>query len=90
MQTIGLFHLSFFLFSAGFSELEAHVDKIRWKSAPAFALLYPILLAYHAGRSAYEQRRHVRLDDEARQALRRLVSPSLLLGRTLVMAGRKP
>ena len=90
VQIVGAFHLSFFLHCAGFSEWRADVDKIRWKSLPALVLLYPLLRAYHAARSAYEERRYVRLDDEARKALRMPASPRLLLGRTLVMAGRKP
>lgn len=84
------FHLAFFLTQAGMTDLAVTIDKPRLRSLPAFLLVFPVIRLYAGIRAGYEQKRYVSLDEGAKHALAMLNTWKLLMGRSLVVSGRKP
>lgn len=90
INPVGWFYLAHALLDAGFTAPQAGVDRWQRSAYVPFALLYPAirLLAVRAWRK--EAGKFRTLTPANRPLLARINSADLLLGRTLVVAARKP
>jgi SAM-dependent methyltransferase len=90
INPVNLFYLSHALLGAGFGELKVTVDKYQRRSFLALPFLIAPLHAvnwvvYHRDKSTYGT-----LDERNAWVVRAMNSPTLLLGRTLIVSAIKP
>lgn len=90
INPVAWFYLAHALLDAGFLNIKLEVDKYQRRSLISFLLLYlPIqLTGWYAYRRELKKFRTINAQNE--QAVRKINSPDIMLGRTLIVTARKP
>ena len=90
ISPINFFYLAHAFVSAGFTDVRVSTDKYQRRSFPAYALLWAPIRAANAIVYRRDKQKYKTIDQGNDWMVRAMNSPDLLLGRTVVLAARKP
>jgi hypothetical protein len=90
INPVSYFYVAHALLDAGFESVSVTVDKYQRSSFVKLVLLWPLIKTFSAWAWWKEVRRFRTIDKANAPLVRAINSMPLLLGRTIVVAGRKP
>lgn len=90
INPISYFYLAHALMDADFEDVTVTVDKYQRSSWPKLILIWPLLKLFAAWAWRKEARRFKTIDEDNAPLVRSMNSVPLLMGRTIIVAARKP
>ncbi len=90
ISPINFFYLAHTFVSSGFTDVRVSTDKYQRRSLPAYALLWAPLRMANAVVYRRDKLKYKTIDQGNDWMVRAMNSPDVLLGRTVVIAARKP
>lgn len=90
INPISFFYLAHALMDADFDDVTVTVDKYQRSSWPKLVLIWPFLKIFAAWAWRKETRRFKTIDEDNAPLVRQMNSLPILLGRTIIVAARKP